>query len=158
MMLFDSSLGIDFRQNRLILTFLKGSFGKIKLVDYSIHPLPPENQKEDRETQVINLVNTFASRHQVRKDRVSISIPREKAAVRLLRFPISTKENLRKVVEYETSRYTPFEKAEVDYYLSLLRKIGILPNSIQIPSAAALNLFFYNEGSKGKEEEISVLI
>ena len=183
-MLFDSSLGIDFRQNHLILTFLKGSFGKIKLVDYGIHPLPPVSQKEDREAQVINLVNTFASRHQVRKDRVSISIPREKVAVRLLRFPIATKENLRKVVEYETSRYTPFEKgevyfdylllkeeaewlhlfvvfvkkAEVDYYLSLLRKIGILPISIQIPSAAALNLFFYNQGSKGKEGEISVLI
>ncbi len=183
-MLFDSSLGIDFRQNHLILTFLKESFGKIKLVDYTIHPLPPDSQKEDRETQVINLVNTFASRHQVRKDRVSISIPREKVAVRLLRFPIATKENLRKVVEYETSKYTPFEKgevyfdyhllkqetewlhlfvvfvkkAEVDYYLSLLKKIGILPISIQIPSSAALNLFFYNEGNKGKEEEISVLV
>jgi len=182
MMLFDSSLGIDFKQNHLVLTFLKRSFGKIKLVDYGIHPLPPESQKEDREAQVINLVNTFASRHQIPKDRVSISIPREKAAVRLLRFPIATKENLRKVVEYETSRYTPFEKgevyfdysllkeekdwlhlfvvfvkkAEVDYYLSLLKKIGILPVSIQIPSAAALNLFFYSDVSK--EEEISVLI
>lgn len=183
-MLFDSSLGIDFRQNHLILTFLKESFGKIKLVDYTIHPLLPDSQKEDQETQVINLVNTFVSRHQVRKDRVSISIPREKVAVRLLRFPIATKENLRKVIEYEISKYTPFEKGEVyfdyyllreesewlhlfivfvkktevDYYLSLLKKIGILPISIQIPSSAALNLFFYNEGSKGKEQDISVLV
>lgn len=181
-MLFDSSLGIDFRQNHLILTFLKRSFGKIKLVDYGIHSLPPESQKEDREGQVINLVNTFASRHQVPKDKVSISIPREKVAVRLLRFPIATKENLRKVVEYETSRYTPFEKGEVyfdyyllkeekdwlhlfavfvkkgevDHYLSLLKKIGILPISIQIPFAAALNLFFYSGVST--EEETSVLI
>ena len=181
-MIFDSSLGIDFRQNHLILTFLKRSFGKIRLVDYGTHPILPESQKEEREAQIISLVNTFISKHQINKERVSISIPREKVVVRFLRFPIATKENLRKVVEYETSKYTPFEKeetyfdyhilkeekewlhlfvvfvkkVEVDYYLSLLKKIGIQPISIQIPSTAALNLFFYHESIK--ENEIAILL
>ena len=182
MMIFDSCLGIDFRQNHLTLTLLKRSFGRIKLVDYGDHPMLPESQKEERQAQVASLINTFISRHQISRERVSISIPREKIIVRFIKLPIATKENLRKVLEYETSKYTPFEKGEacfdyhilkeekewldllvvfvkrvdIDYYLSLLKKIGIQPISIQASFTAALNLFLYHEGAK--EKEVSVLL
>jgi general secretion pathway protein L len=182
MMIFDSSLGIDFRQNHLILTLLKMSFGRIKLVDYAIHPILPETQKEERQAQVISLVNSFFSKHQVNRERVSIAIPREKVIARFIRLPVAAKENLRKVLEYEMPKYIPFEKgeiyfdycvlkeekdwlhlfavftkkAEIDAYLSLLKRMGIQPISIQIPSTAAVNLFFYNKG--GGESETSVLI
>ena len=182
MLISDSSFGIDFRKHYLILTLLKKSFAKIVLADYAIHPISPEDQKEDRETEMISLINKFISKNQVNKEKVSVAIPREKVVARFIRLPIATKENLRKVLEYEASRYTPFEngefyfdyhilkeekewlylfvlfvkKAEVDYYLALLKKIGIQPVSVQIPSTAALNLFFYNEGTK--EDETSVLL
>jgi general secretion pathway protein L len=182
MMMFDSSLGIDFRQNHLILTFLKRSLGKIRLVDYGIHPIFPESQKEEREAQVIGLVNSFISKHQIHKERTSVSIPREKVVVRFIRLPATTKENLRKVLEYESPKYTPFEKgetyidyqilkeekewlhlfavfvkkADVDACLSLLKKVGIKPLSIEIPSTGAFNLFSFNEGAK--EGEPSILL
>jgi Tfp pilus assembly protein PilN len=181
-MFSDLSFGIDLKPNHLVLTLLKKSFRGARLVDYGIHPIVPEGQKEEREAQIISLVNAFLSKHQINKERVSISIPREKVAIRFIRLPVATKENLRKVLEYETSKYTPFEKgevyfdyhilkeekewihlfvvfakkAEVDDTLSLLRKIGIRPISIQIPSTAALNLFFYNKGVK--EGETSILL
>ncbi len=181
-LIFDMSLGIDFRNSQLILTLLKRSLGRIKLVDYEIHALLPGEQKEEREAQVINLVNGFISKHPVKKNKVSISIPREKVVARFIRLPIATKENLRKVLQYEASKYTPFEKEqiyfdyqilkedkewlhlfaifikreEVDAYLSLLRKVGIHPISIQIPSTAALNLFLYHR--MAQENEISVLL
>lgn len=182
MVIFDSSLGIDFRQDQLVLTYLKRSLGKIRLVDYGIHSIVPASQKEEWEGQALSLINLFISKHQIDKKRISISIPREKVIVRFIRFPIATKENLRKVLEYEIPKYTPFEKGEtyfdyhifkeekgwlhlfvvfvkkddIDRYLSLLKKIGIQPISIQIPSSAALNLFFYNGGAK--RGGISVLL
>jgi general secretion pathway protein L len=181
MAIFDTSFGIDFKQNYLILTLLRKSFWKIRLVDYEIFSILPEGQKEERETQLLGLINSFLSKHQFDKERISISLPREKMVVRFIKLPIATKENLRKVVEYEAPKYIPFDKeeiyfdylvlkeekewlylftvfakkSEVDYYLSLLKKIGIKPISIQIPTIAALNLFFFNEGPK--EGEISVL-
>jgi Tfp pilus assembly protein PilN len=182
MMIFDTSFGIDFKQNHLVLTLLKKSFGKIRLVDFGIYPLLPEAQKEEREAQMIGKINSFISQHHVNKERVSISIPREKVVARFIQLPIATKENLRKVIEYEVPKYTPFEKEEIyfdfhllkqekdwlhlfavfvkrgelDYYVSFLKRIGIQPISIQIPSTAALNLFFYHKGSR--ENEISVLL
>jgi len=175
MALFTSNLGIDFRQNHLILTFLRKTLNRIRLVDYRIYPLWSEGQREVQQAQWISLITSFISKHQVNKERVAVSIPREKVVVRFIRLPLAAKENLRKVLEYEAPKYTPFDKDEVyfdyqilkedreslhliavfvrktelDTYLALLRRIGIRPDSVQIPSAAALNLFFYHEGEKG---------
>lgn len=182
MLISDSSLGIDFRKHHLILTLLKKSFAKIVLADYAIHPISPNSQKEERETEMISLINAFISKNRINKEKVSVAIPRDKVVARFIKLPIATKENLRKVLEYEASRYTPFEngefyfdyhilkeekewlhlfalfvkKAELDSYLTSLKKVGIQPVSVQIPSTAALNLFFYNDGAK--ENQTSVLL
>jgi len=180
--MFDLSFGIDFKKNHLVLTLLRKSFGKVKLVDHGVYSIAPEERKEEREAQVINLINQFTSRHSINREKVSISIPREKVVARFIRLPLATKENLRKVLEYEAAKYTPFgnkeicfdyhlikeekewlhlfaafiKRAEVDYYLSLLKRVGIQPISIQIPSTAALNLFFYQKTME--KNEIAVLL
>lgn len=182
MPIFQQSLGIDFRTNHLILSLLRKSFRKIRLVDYRIFPLWSEGQKEVQEAQWISLITTFISKNEVNGERVSVSIPREKALIRFLRLPLATKENLRKVLEYEAPRLTPFDKEafffdyqvlkedaewvylvavfvkkdELEPYLNLMKKMGIQPVSVQIPAVSALNLFFYHEGNKGNE--ISVLL
>jgi Tfp pilus assembly protein PilN len=181
-MISEKSLGIDFKQDHLVLTLLRRSFARIDLVDYAVYPISPEAQKEEWEAQIISLVNTFVSEHQISRERVFIAVPREKVIARFIRLPLAAKENLRKVLEYEMPKYTPFERGEiyfdycllkeekdwlrlfavfarkedVDGYVSLLKKMGIQPISIQVPSVAALNLFFYNKGDS--EGETSVLV
>jgi hypothetical protein len=181
-MISDKSFGVDFKQEHLVLTLLRRSLGRIDLVDYGVYPIPSEAQREEREAQVISLVNAFVSKHQLSRERVCVGIPREKVIARFIKLPIAVKENLRKVLEYEIPKYTPFEKgeiyfdycllkeekdwihlfavfarkAEIDSYVPLLKKMGIQPISIQISSVAALNLFFYNKG--GNEGETSVLV
>ncbi len=182
MPMFQESLGIDFKTNHLILTLLRRSIRKIRLVDYRIYPLWSEGQREVQEAQWVSLITTFISKNEVNGERVSVSIPREKALVRFLRLPLATKENLRKVLEYEAPKLTPFDKEafffdyqvlkedaewvylmavfvkkdDLEPYLNLLKKVGIQPLSIQIPAVSALNLFFYHEGDKGNE--VSVLL
>jgi len=182
LMISDKSLGVDFKQDHLVLTLLRRSFTRISLVDYTVYPISPEAHKEEREAQIISLVNSFVSKHQVSRERISIAVPRQKVIARFIRLPVAAKENLRKVMEYEMPKYSPFEKgeiyfdycllkqekdwlhlfavfarkADIDPYVSLSKKMGIQPISIQIPSIAALNLFFYNEG--GREDETSVLL
>jgi Tfp pilus assembly protein PilN len=180
--IFNSSLGIDFKTNHLILTLLRKSLRKIRLVDYRIYPLWSEGQKEVQEAQWISLITTFISKNEINKERVSISIPRERVLVRFLRFPAAAKENLKKVLEYEAPKFIPFEKEELcsdfqilkedadwihlvaafvkredlDPYLNLLKKMGIRPVSIQVPAVSALNLFSYHEADRGNA--ISVLL
>lgn len=181
-MISDKSFGIDFKQDHLVLTLLRKSIGRMDLADYGVYPIPPETQKEEREAQIISLVNTFISKHQIDRGRVSVAMPREKVIARFMRLPVAAKENLAKVLEYEMPKYIPFErgeiyfdyyllkeekdwlrlfavfarKTEVDPYVSLLKKIGIQPISLQIPSVAALNLFFYNKGGGGNETSVLI--
>jgi Tfp pilus assembly protein PilN len=182
MAFINSSLGIDFRANHLILTLLRKSFGKIRLVDFRIHSVPPESQKDAQQNQWIGLITPFLAQHSIDKERVSIAIPREKVIIRFLRLPAAAQENLRQVLEYEATKYVPFDakeicfdyrlvgqgkefldvivlfakREEINFYLSLMKKMGIQPLSIQIPSVAALNLFLYNRGEK--EDPFSVLL
>ena len=182
MAFLNSSLGIDFKANHLILTLLRKSFGKIRLVDCRIYPNPPESQKDVQQTQWISLIAPFLAQHSIDKERVSIAIPREKVMVRFLRLPAATQENLRQVLEYEAPKYVPFDakeicfdyqivrhgqefldvivvfakREEINYYLSLMKKMRIQPLSIQISSTAALNLFLYNRGEK--ENPYAVLL
>ncbi len=182
MLIFHSNLGIDFRRNHLILTLLQRSFGKLRLVDYRLYPLWAEEQKGMREAQWTSLIASFLSKHQINKNQVCVSIPREKVVVRFLRLPASTKENLRKVLEYEAPKYTPFEKetiymdfqilsedkewleliavfakeSDVTPYLDLIKRMGLQPVTVQIPVVGALNLFFYHQG--GKKYARSVLL
>jgi general secretion pathway protein L len=181
-MISDKSFGIDFKQEHLVLTLLRRSWGRIELVDDGVYPIPSEAQREEREAQVISLVNAFISKHQLNRERICVGLPREKVIARFIKLPVAVKENLRKVLEYEIPKYIPLEKkeiyfdycllkeerdwvhlfavfarkAEIDSYVSLLKKMGIQPISIQISSVAAVNLFFYNKG--GSESETSVLV
>ncbi|HSR10777.1 MAG TPA: pilus assembly protein PilM [Thermodesulfobacteriota bacterium] len=171
MVFFSYSLGIDFRSRNLIIILLRKFLGKIRMVDYRIYPVWSEGQKDVQEAQWISLISTFLSKNQVKTDRVCISIPREKALVRFLRLPAATKENLRKVIEYEAPKLTPFDKEEFffDYqivsedaewlnlivafvkkedlnpYLNLLKKVGIHPVFVEVSPVSALNLFHYHQ-------------
>ena len=182
MAVFDSSLGIDFKSHHLVLTHLRKSFGKIRLVDYRIFPIASDDQKELQQTQCIGLITNFMAQQSIDKGKISIAIPRERVMIRFLRLPAATQENLRQVLEYEAPKYIPFDpkemcfdyqifrnekgfldlivvfakKEDINFYLSLVKKIGIQPLSIQIPSIAAINLFLYNRGEK--ENPYSVLL
>ncbi|KPK92723.1 MAG: hypothetical protein AMJ94_04560 [Deltaproteobacteria bacterium SM23_61] len=65
MPLFPSSLGIDFKTNHLILSLLRKSFRKMRLVDYRVYPLWTEGQREVQEAQWISLISTFISKNEV---------------------------------------------------------------------------------------------
>lgn len=182
MSFFDTSFGIDFRENHLILILLRKSFRRVELTDFGVYPVLPENKREERDSQIIGVLNAFISKHQINKGRVHLSIPREKVITRFISLPIAVKENLRKVMEYEILKYTPFEKEEIyfdfqiikqerewirlfavfmkkvelDHYLNLLKKVGIQPLTAQIPTISSLNLFLFHK--RPRSNGTSILI
>jgi len=172
--MFESFLGIDFKQDGVILTVLKSSLGRVRLVTLDILPLSYGENKEEQERLIKNRINELVSKNGIRKDRVILSIPRERLVYRFMRLPSTAKENLRKVIEYESPKYVPFEKSEIlldfqilkedkdgmdlfsvfakrkeiDYYLSLLKSIGIKPQALRVSTGAAITLFQYHQKTK----------
>lgn len=166
-----SCLGIDLREDRVVLAHLKRSFGRISLAATKVASLSPDKPKEEREAELINTIQQFVSGQSIPKENVVFALPRERAIVKFVEIPSAAKENLRKVVEYELGRHLPFppEEAAFDYQvveekegllrillvvvrreelernLDLLKRMGIRPVAVEVGSTATANLFFYDQ-------------
>jgi Tfp pilus assembly PilM family ATPase/Tfp pilus assembly protein PilN len=166
-----ASLGIDLREDRIVISHLKRSFKKVWVATNEVLPFSPGKGKEEREVEIINTIQGFITSQNVSKDNVIIALPREKALLKLLEIPSAAKENLRKTIEYELGKYIPFppeeavfdfqvleekeemlrillvvmRKEEVNEYVELFGRAGIKPVALEISSTASANLFYYDQ-------------
>ena len=166
-----SSLGIDLREDRVVFSYLRKSFKKVWVTTNTVFPFNPEKGREEREVEIINTIQGFIASQNVSKENVIVSLPREKALLKILEVPAAAKENLRKVLEYELGKHIPFppeeatfdfqileenegmlrillvvmRKEEVNEYIELFKKMGIKPVVIEISSTASANLFYYDQ-------------
>jgi Tfp pilus assembly PilM family ATPase len=173
MPLFQSSLGIDLRQDRIILSHMRKSLNRVSVAASGVFPLTDEKPKEDKDAEVINTIQKFINSHNVSKENVVLALPREKAFTKLIEIPSAARENLRKVIEYELVKHIPFppedaifdfqvleesegflrvflvvvRKTDVSEVLELVKRMGIQPTAIEITSTASVNLYYYDQHS-----------
>jgi Tfp pilus assembly PilM family ATPase/Tfp pilus assembly protein PilN len=173
MPLFQSSLGIDLRQDRIILSHMRKSLNRVSVAASEVFPLMDEKPKEDKDAEVINTIQRFINSHNVSKENVVLALPREKAFTKLIEIPSAARENLRKVIEYELVKHIPFppedaifdfqvleesegflrvflvvvRKTDVSEVLELVKRMGIQPTAIEITSTASVNLYYYDQHS-----------
>jgi len=56
MPLFQSSLGIDLGQDRIILSHMRKSLNRVSVAATEIFPLTEEKTREDRDVEIINAI------------------------------------------------------------------------------------------------------
>lgn len=171
MAISQASLGIEIREDRIIVSHLKRFFKQLRVVRSDVLPLPSAKGKEEGELEIINLLQKYLNDNNFPKDNVIIALPRERAIVKPVEVPIAAKENLRKVLEYELGKHIPFapeeawfdfqvleerggflrillvvvRKEEANRWLNLFRRMGIRPVAIEVASTASTNLFLFDE-------------
>lgn len=171
MSISQASLGVELREDRLIISHLKKFLGQLRVVRSDVLSLPPAKGKEEGELEIANLLQRYLNENNFPKDNVVVALPRERAIVRPVEVPVAAKENLRKVLEYELGKHIPFspdealfdfqvleeregflrvllvvvKKEDVNQWLNLFRRIGIRPVAIEVASTASANLFFFDE-------------
>ena len=115
------SLGIDIRENSLRLAHLAGSGSKVKLLDYLSVPLPsPGGNLAEHETVLINTLNNFISKNQVKAEAIAVSIPQKEAIFRQLKVPALKPEEIRQVLEFEIERHVPFSLDEIYFDFKII--------------------------------------
>lgn len=171
MSISQASLGIELREDRMIISHLKKFFGQLRVVRSDVLSLPPAKGKEEGELEIINLLQRYLNENNFPKDNVVVALPGEKAIVKPIEVPVAAKENLRKVLEYELGKHIPYspeealfdfqvleeregvlrvllvvvKREEVNQWWNLFRRIGIRPAAIEVASTASTNLFFFDE-------------
>lgn len=168
MLLSKSSLGISFGDDRVDLVSLRHSFGKTTVVKHLSIPFIYGMKKEEFESSV----SEFLKVNRLQKMMPSVALPRKDCILLPLELPITAEENLREVLGYELDNYTPFsvntayfyfqnlghtldggkvkillcviEKERLNYYLDLLKNVGLAPISIEVSSTALTRTISFN--------------
>ncbi len=162
------SIGIVFKKEEMTLVSLRDGLSDVYLEGYRIIPFMDLKGK-DREDAILKNLERFLKTHKGASDNIFIALPRDVALIQFINLPMAVEENLRKSLEYEMDRHTPFppdeiyfdyqiirripessllhlmlvtvKKDRVDYYLNLLKKIKIRPRNIEITTTALFNSF-----------------
>ncbi|MBI5749322.1 MAG: pilus assembly protein PilM [Nitrospinae bacterium] len=174
MLLSKSSLGISFWDDRVDLLHLNRFFGKTTVVNRLSMPFVYGMKREEFERDV----SAFMKANRLQRIMTYVALPRRDVVLLNLELPGNVEENLREVVGYELDNYTPFsvdtayfdfqnlghtvdgskvrilltaiEKERLNYYLELLKGVGLKPISMEISSTAIARTIPFDSLSGGK--------
>lgn len=183
MISLDSSIGIDIKEDRLVMVCVQKSLNGMTLRHHEVIPLPTlAESKEKRERVVINGIDDFIKKVKIKDFKVFLSIPRTEVLLRYLRLPLTAKENLEQVLKYELERYIPFPTEDVYFdfqilkeeekwlhifltvakkdvihsYLDMFSLTNLYPSSLEISATALFNAFM--NSNEAQEEGAHALI
>jgi len=167
------SLGISFGEDRVDLVYLKQSFGKTILLDHC--SLPHANGIDAK--AFYHDVSYFLQKNRAHGLTPCVALARKEVLLTIIDLPMAVEENLRITLGYELDRHTPFpqkmayfdykiisrntndktikvllvviKKDLLDYYLKLLKGVGLQPASVEISSTALLKTFPPNTSHNG---------
>lgn len=184
MVSLQSSLGLQFGRNYLLLVNLKRSLKEIALDCQEMIHLPTGLTEDERADFCSRELSRFMKENGVGKENVWVGLPQNDFLLRFITLPASAEENLRAVVRYEVEKYIPFPEKEVHFdfvtierdagskalrllllvikksvlerYLSILDNADIRPLGMEMISSSLLNLFLL--GRNGSERIAPVVL
>ncbi len=152
----------------MIAVALRQGISQTYLEGHRILPLANFKEEEKEEVILHNLQRFFKS-YKGRKANVYLAVPRDSALVKFITLPLAVEEDVRTTLGYEIDRHTPYsfddvyydfhilnrlpesnllwlllitvKRESVDYYRSLLEKLKIRPQGIEITTSARFNAF-----------------
>lgn len=174
--LFGTFLGIEFRDDAIVVTFLENSLAGISVVSSSTFVL------RDHETTA-NEIKAFIGRHGRDINKVFVSIPDKWAITRFIDIPSMKgrgKTVVANLMRFEVERHIPFEinevafdflvidevdskfstvfiaaqKLKIDFIRDFLERLNLEPHAITLTSFALLNTIELSGVSSGGWQDI----
>ena len=171
-MFFESSLGIDIRDNCLVFVHLKKSFKKIVFAEHEIFPVETGKNEDESGKIYPELIQNFINKNSIKPDTIFLGLPRNTVLLKYIELPLAVKENLENTLTYEIEKYFPLaaddiyfdfqiietdnsnnkinllvaavKKNIVDTILETCRQAGLYFSGIEISSTALVNSLSYD--------------
>jgi general secretion pathway protein L len=171
------SIGLFIKDDELNLVALNQGLRTTLLAGYEILPVP-EAKGAERDEAILYHCDRFFKTHSGGKDNLFLALPRDKVLMQPVYLPLAAEEILRAALGYEMDRLTPFsadavyydyyilkrfpvknqvylmlvavKKEVVDYYLALLKRIGVRPRGIEITATALFNVYTSEQNGADK--------
>lgn len=172
---FLTSLGIEIRDETVVLACLRKTFQRIQLAGHKVIPLAGDMRERDK--GLLQGIKEFLAQHRLHPHRVILGLPRSLVLLRFLELPPVSREDLDQMLPYEVERHLPFSAGEVyfafqvlrkeeasqkvllvavkreilDRYVDLLDWAGLRPQVVDVTSLAACNALSYKRELNAEE-------
>jgi len=169
-----SSVGIEIREDDLIITCLRSNFSAGVFTSYR----RISNYRDREREEVKRELDAFFKEAQVNREKIVLGLPGGDVVLRYLDFPREVEDNLKQVVFYQVQSLEPSEeerfyfdyapvnpngnskkirvllamiqKATLDGHLEVLGELGIHPTAVTFGSIALSNMFLGTQKIAGK--------
>ncbi|GBC60193.1 hypothetical protein DENIS_1144 [Desulfonema ishimotonii] len=119
-MLFQDSVGVDIRRDRVSMALLNGAFRGVRLAAHDVYNLDGDRPIRENLSAVAVRLREFKRENRVGKADIFMGIPEHLVMSREIEFPLAVKENLRATLGYEMEKYIPLPADAVyfDYQIT----------------------------------------
>ena len=172
--LFGTFIGIEFKEDSLVISHLKNNLSGILLLSSSSFVLRNDDE-------FITEVKEYLSRYTTGAERVFVCLPDTWAVTKFIDVPATkTKGSLAQLMNFEIERHIPFEisnvvydfqivdekestfsvsfiavrKGKVEYVKEILKKLSLKPDAITISSFAVMNALELSGSTAGGWQDI----
>lgn len=173
MIYLKSSVGIEIRNNDLVVSCLRSNFSAGVFTNYK---RVADYKSREREEVRLELDRYFKA-HRLARENIVLGIPRSDVLIRNLDLPIEVRDNLKQVIQYQVQSFAPSEeekfyydyavmgsqqeekrldvllvmipKAVLDAHMETINGLGIHPAAVTVGSIALVNLFFQTRPDAG---------
>lgn len=117
MVSLQSSLSIQFKQDKVVLTHLGKGLSRYTLVDCEVIDLSSleDDSEEHVDALIQNGISHFLEEHRIKPDSVSIGIPREDVFFSFAQLPKLQGTGLDELLKYEIERHVPLPTQAIFY-------------------------------------------
>ncbi|ACN16097.1 GspL [Desulforapulum autotrophicum HRM2] len=180
-MFFQNSIGIDIRENSIIVLRLKSSFKGIRLVAHNEFVLQKKETLEQNLVSAAEFVGEWIDQDTPESALIHLGIPRSLAILKFIELPFAVKENLGTTLKYEMDKHVPIPVDDIDFdyqileadekrnllrvllvvvkkkslrpYLNFIKGLGQKVLGVEITSSAFFNCFCHlsNGAFKGRQ-------
>ncbi|MFP4351019.1 MAG: pilus assembly protein PilM, partial [Desulfococcaceae bacterium] len=125
MLLFQTSIGLDIRPDRIAVVCLKKNLKGVRLIHHSMFNLKTENSYGDRLEGFVDWFEAFLKEnHSIGRGipEIFLGIPREMAVTKKIQLPLAAKENLHSAVRFDLEKHVPLSEEEVCFDCHILEE------------------------------------
>ncbi len=106
-MIFQDSIGIEVREDRVVMAWVRGTFRGVKLAAHTMYGLEQDRPLKERLGALNALLAEFRRENHIGTTDIFLGIPGNMVMFREIEFPLAVRENLRATLRYEMEKYVP---------------------------------------------------
>ncbi|MCP4692961.1 MAG: pilus assembly protein PilM [Desulfobacterales bacterium] len=119
---FQTSLGVELTENRMILACLKTSLKGVKLAAHGVYPLESDRKPRELPGRISESIREFTRRKRINPTNIHLGISGKLAVLKEIEFPLAVKENLGRTLGYELDKYAPLPVEEIYHDYQILEE------------------------------------